>query len=173
MLSYTFHLAKWYAMDECFLFKDDSTFKVLVTTLLLSHRMCVGLPSFWIGIPNIFVNLNLRCSTSSMHCLSTMNSDKKALVSTVCCLLLSHFSGALFTNDMWSEWDIWVTSLAPWKESTKAVVRTAILCGILMAVRTSSMMVVVSFQFEPLSRMKLVKGMTMEYKLLNNPVSLG
>ena len=50
---------------------------------------------------------------------------------------------------------------------------TALVSLFTMAARTLSMMVLVSFQFEPLSGMKSSKGMTLVYKLLNNPASLG
>ena len=79
----TFHLEKWYAIAERFLFNDDLTFDVFFTTDPLSHRMTVADWSSDIGIPNIH-SLNIRCSTSSIHCFNAMNSDENALVSTVC-----------------------------------------------------------------------------------------
>ena len=47
----------------------------------------------------------LYVSKSPRHCFSAINSDENALVSTVCCLLLSHFTGAEFTNKICPEWD--------------------------------------------------------------------
>ena len=38
----TFHLEKWYAIAECFLFNDYLTFDVFFTTDSLSHRMTVA-----------------------------------------------------------------------------------------------------------------------------------
>ena len=38
----TFHLTKWYAMEERFLFKDDYTFDVFLNTDSLSHKISVA-----------------------------------------------------------------------------------------------------------------------------------
>ena len=86
---------KWYAIAEFFLFNDDSMFDVLFTADSLPHRMTVAGWSSYIGIPNIH-SLNIRCSTSSIHCFKDINSNENALVSTVCCLLLIHLTGSLF-----------------------------------------------------------------------------
>ena len=82
---------------NAFLFNVDSTLLEFFTKLSLSHRMYVWLRSSWKGIPNI-CNLNLKCSISSIQCFIAINSEEKALNSTVCCLLLSHLTGAQFTN---------------------------------------------------------------------------
>ena len=55
-----------------------------------------------------------------------------------------------------------------------SAVRTAsVVSSLTMAARTSSMMVLLSNQLEPSLSMKLLKGMTMVYKLLNKTESLG
>ena len=93
----TFHLEKWYAITECFLFNDYYKFDVFFTTDSLSHRMTVAgwYSDKW--IPNIH-SLNIRCLTFSIHCFKAINSYENALVSTVCCLLLIHLTGAIFIN---------------------------------------------------------------------------
>ena len=93
----TFHLEKWYAIAECFLFNYDSTFDVFFKTDSLSHRMTVAGWSSDIWIPKIH-SLNLRCSTSSIHCFKAINFYENVLVSVVCFLLLIHLNGALLIN---------------------------------------------------------------------------
>ncbi len=88
------HRQWWYATDECFLFKVDSTFVVFLTTLSLSHKTYVGSPSC-MGIPK-HRNLNRKCSMDSKQALSAMNSAEKVLVSTVCWRLLYQTMGARF-----------------------------------------------------------------------------
>ena len=97
-------------------------------TVVITKNM-VGSLSSCIGIPSI-LNLNLKCSTSSIHCFNAINSDENALVSTFYCLLLNHFTGAELTNRMCPEWDLLVTLLALWDESTKAAVRNATPLGL-------------------------------------------
>ena len=54
-----FHTEKWYAIAQCFLLNDDSTFDVFFTTDSLSHRITVSGWSSDIGIPNIHsLNIN-------------------------------------------------------------------------------------------------------------------
>ena len=93
----TFNIEKWYATAECFFLNYDSMLDALFTTDSLSHRMTVAGWSSDTGIANIH-SLNLRCSTSSIHCFKVINSNENALVSTVFCLLIIHLIGYLFIN---------------------------------------------------------------------------
>ena len=86
---------RWMFLDErqlhhCFIVDQP---------LILSQKTCVAGYVVFIGIPNI-LSLNCRCSiSSSIHCFMAMNLEENVLVSTICCLLLIHLTGALLANN--------------------------------------------------------------------------
>ena len=75
----TAHRVAWNANEQCFLFKLESNRDEFFTTLSLSHRIFVLSST---GTPNIR-NLNRNAVMCSMHVFRAINSDEKALLSTV------------------------------------------------------------------------------------------
>ena len=130
----TGHRQWWYATDECFLFSVDSTLVVFFTTLSLSQNTCVGSPR-GSGTPK-HRSLKRRCSMASRHALSAINSAENVLVSTLCCLLLYHTTGARLRNTTYPECDRLVTLFAACDASTNAVVVTV--CPLVTGIQCGS-----------------------------------